>query len=67
MLGTLSGVALGAGKAVQLDSTRHPLPKTGVTGGFTVEVVVRAGKALAAAQVIRTATGDPAYVTGQRR
>jgi hypothetical protein len=67
VLGTLPGLPLGAGQAVQLDPTQHPLAKTGVPGGFTLEVVVRAGKALAAAQVVRTATGDPAYVTAAVR
>ena len=38
-----------------------------VANGFTVQVVVKSGTALSAAQVLTTATGDPAYVQGVAR
>jgi hypothetical protein len=38
-----------------------------VPGGFTVEVVVKSGKALAAAQVVRAGSNDPVFVAAQVR
>jgi hypothetical protein len=35
--------------------------------GFTVQVVVKSGKVLAAAQVTATATDDPTYLRGEKR
>ncbi len=65
-LGRLSAIKLGAGKLRQFSPAQHALPATGVAGGgFTVQVVVRAGKALTAAQVVNNRTNDPAYVQGQ--
>jgi PKD repeat protein len=65
-LGRISGVKLGAGKLRQFSPSQHALPVTGVPGGgFTVQVKVKAGKALAAAQVVNNQTNDPAYVQGQ--
>ncbi len=60
------GVLLGAGKLRQFSPSQHALPATGAPGGgFTVQVVVHAGKVLAAAQVVNNQTNDPAYVQGQ--
>jgi PKD repeat protein len=67
VLGRLNAVALAPGRARQLSANQHPIPAAGVTGGFTVEVVVRSGKLLAAGQVVNNATNDPAYVQGAAR
>jgi PKD repeat protein len=56
-------VRLGGGKVRQLSAPQHPLPETGTPDGFTVEVRVRGGRALAAAQVVG-ASGDSAYLAG---
>lgn len=65
-LGRISGVKLGAGKLRQFSPSQHALPATGVPGGgFTVQVKVKAGAALTAAQVVNNQTNDPAYVQGQ--
>jgi PKD repeat protein len=62
-----TGVRLGGGKLRQFSPGQHPLPATGIANAFTVEVVVKAGKALAAAQVVNSLTGDPAYIRGEVR
>ncbi|HEX4965881.1 MAG TPA: PKD domain-containing protein [Thermoanaerobaculia bacterium] len=67
VLGTLPGVRIGAGQLRQISPTQHPLRKTGVPNGFTIEIVVKAGKALAAAQVVSTGTNDPAFIAGEVR
>lgn len=67
ILGRIDGVRLGAGKARQVSPAQHPIPSAGVTGGFTVQFVVKAGKLLSAAQVVNNATNDPAYVKGELR
>ncbi len=67
ILGRLNAVALPAGRSRQLRPTDHPLPASGVTGGYTVQVLVRSGKVLAAAQVVNNATNDPAYISGETR
>ncbi len=64
VLGTLKDVKLEAGQLRQVTPTQHPLKKSKVANGFTVEVVVKSGKALAVAQVVRTSTNDPAYIRG---
>ncbi len=63
VLGTLKNVKLAAGQLRQLDPAQHPTKK-GASNGFSVEVVVKSGKALAAAQLLRTSTQDPAYIVG---
>jgi PKD repeat protein len=70
VLGRIDNVALGAGKLRQFNPSQHPLKAIskkggGVPGGFTLEVVVKSGKVLAAAQVVNNKTNDPAYVQGQ--
>jgi hypothetical protein len=66
-LGTVKDVRLGAGRMRQLGPGQHPLPAAGVAGGFTVQIVVRSGKVLSAAQVIHNVTGDMAYIQGEVR
>jgi hypothetical protein len=67
VLGTLPGIKIAAGQLRQISPTQHPLKKAGVPGGFTVEVVVKSGKALAAAQVVRAGSNDPVFVAPQVR
>lgn len=64
-LGRISDVFLGAGKLRQFSPSQHPLPTIVPGGGFTVQVMVHAGKALTAGQVVNNQTNDPAYVQGQ--
>ncbi|HEX6865174.1 MAG TPA: PKD domain-containing protein, partial [Thermoanaerobaculia bacterium] len=70
VLGRIDNVAVGAGKLRQFSPSQHPLKaigkkKGGVPGGFTLQVVVKSGKVLAAAQVVNNKTNDPAYIQGQ--
>src|SRR6185312_11264208 len=67
VLGTLANVRIGAGQLRQISPSQHPINKKGVPGGFTVEVVVKSGKALAAAQVVRAGSNDPVFVAAQVR
>ncbi len=67
VLGTLSGIRIGAGQLRQISPSQHPIKRPGVPGGFTVEVVVKSGKALAAAQVVRAGSNDPVFVAAQVR
>jgi hypothetical protein len=68
-------VAVGAGKLRQFSPSQHPFKATGkgknktanVAGGFTIQIVVKSGKALAAAQVVNNKTNDPFYVQGETR
>ena len=64
VLGTLRSAKVAAGQVRQFLSSQHPIKKGGAPNGFTVEVVVKSGKALAAAQVVRSGSNDPAYVPG---
>ena len=66
-LGRISGVAMNPGIVRQFGPTQHKLPTGGVTGGFTVQVQVKSGKVLAAAQVVNVASNDPAYIVGVTR
>ncbi len=71
VLGRIDNVAVAAGKLRQLSPSQHPLKAIGgkkgggVPGGFTLEVVVKSGKVLAAAQVVNNKTNDPSYIRGQ--
>jgi PKD repeat protein len=67
VLGTFSNLTLPPGKVKGFLPGQHPLPAGGVTKGFTVQVVVKNGTVLSAAQVLTTSTGDPAYVQGAAR
>ncbi len=62
-LGRIS-VRLPPGRVRQLSPTQHPLPEGGPAGVFTVEIRVRTGKVLAAAQTVSSATGDSIYMPG---
>ncbi len=66
-LGSPVNVRLGAGKLRQFSPGQHPLPAGGLDGGFTVQIVVKSGKVLSAAQVINNLTNDPAYIQGEVR
>jgi hypothetical protein len=63
-------VRLAGGRVRQLSPPQQPLPETGAPDGFTVEVRVRGGKALAAAQVVNAVpeasggSGDSVYLFG---
>jgi hypothetical protein len=66
-LGRINDVFLPAGKLQQLSPGQHKIPAAGVTGGFTVQVRVKAGKILTAAQVVKNTSNDPAYIQGETR
>jgi PKD repeat protein len=66
VLGTLENFPLSPGGARQVSPSQHPLP-TDFTGRFTVEVRLRDGDVLSAAQVVNNANNDPAYITGESR
>jgi hypothetical protein len=63
-LGVVSNVALGPGKSRQFSPSQHPV---GVDGAFTVQVLVKSGKMLGAAQVVDNTSNDPAYIQGELR
>jgi hypothetical protein len=65
VIATTKGVLLGGGKLKQISPAQHPLPAAGVTNGFTLQVVVKSGKVLSAAQVVNNATNDPSYIQGK--
>ena len=67
VLGTVSNLTLPPGRVRGFLPNQLPLPAGGVTNGFTVQVVVKNGTVLTAAQVLSTSTGDPAYVQGAAR
>lgn len=66
-IGRTAGVRLAPGKMRQISPNQHPLPTAGVQGGFTVQVLVKSGKVLSAAQVVNNVTNDPAYIQGETR
>jgi PKD repeat protein len=63
-IGRTSNFVIGAGKMRQLNKAQFP---AGLDGAFTVQVIVKQGKVLAAAQVVNNVTNDPAYVQGETR
>jgi PKD repeat protein len=67
VIGTIPGVLLGAGKLRQFSPNQHALPAAGVQNGFTVQIVVKGGKVLSAAQVVNNGTNDPSYIQGEVR
>ena len=66
IIGQLTNLSLLGGRMRQFRPSDHPFAGSD-PGGFTVQVVVKAGKALAAAQVVNNQTNDPAYVRGESR
>lgn len=67
VLGRMDNVNLAGGRMRQISPSQHELPAAGVASGFTVEVKVKSGKMLTAAQVISNASSDPAYIKGETR
>jgi len=67
ILGRFTNLGLGPGKMKQIRPSEHPLGGASIEDGFTVQVLVKAGGALAAAQVINNRTNDPAYILGATR
>ena len=67
VLGTFSNFSMPPGRLKQFLPPQHPLPAGGTGSGFTVQVLVKSGTALTAAQVLTTTTGDPAYIQGATR
>lgn len=67
ILGRFTSLPLGPGKMKQIRPSEHPLGGLAIEDGFTVQVLVKGGKALAAAQVINNQTNDPAYIRGETR
>ena len=75
ILGRLDNVIVGAAKMRQFSPSQHPFQVKGkgkrknsnVAGGFTLQIVVKSGKALAAAQVVNNKTNDPGYIQGETR
>jgi PKD repeat protein len=65
VIATTKGVLLGGGKLKQISPSQHPLPAAGAPNGFTLQVVVKSGKVLSAAQVVNNATNDPSYIQGE--
>ncbi len=57
-------IRLAPGKVRQLAPAQHPLPEAAAASAFAVEIRVRAGKILAAAQTVGTTTGDSVYLPG---
>ncbi len=66
-LGRISGYRVAAERMRQINPGVHPLPFGVVAQGFTVQIVVRSGSLLSAAQVVINATNDPTYVPGVTR
>lgn len=62
VLKTMANQGIGAGKVKQYLSGSVPAAPDGL---FTVEIVVRSGKVIAAGQVTTVSTNDPAFVKGQ--
>ena len=67
VISTTANVQLAGGKLRQLNPTQLPLPSAGAQNGFTLQIVVKSGKVLSAAQVVNTGTNDPSYIQGEVR
>ncbi len=67
VLGKLTDFGLPPGKSKLFRPSEHPIPAAGVDGGFTVQILVKTGQALAAGQVVNLSTNDPAYIVGTTR
>ncbi|HEY2293448.1 MAG TPA: PKD domain-containing protein [Thermoanaerobaculia bacterium] len=64
---TTANVQLAGGKLRQFTPAQLPLPAGGVQNGFTVQIVVKSGRVLSAAQVVNNDTNDPSYIQGDVR
>jgi len=67
VIATTADVQLAAGKLRQISPSQLPLPAAGAKDGFTVQIVVKVGKVLGAAQVVDNGTNDPSYIQGDVR
>ncbi len=67
ILGRFTNLPLGPGKMKQIRPSEHPLGGLTIEDGFTVQLIVKSGKVLAAGQVINNRTNDPAYIRGETR
>jgi PKD repeat protein len=67
VIATTANVQLAGGKLRQLSPSQLPLPAAGVQSGFTLQIVVKSGKVLSAAQVVDNGTNDPSYIQGEVR
>jgi hypothetical protein len=66
-IGTIEGYRVRGGRMRQISPSQHPLPEGVIAGGFTVQIIVRSGSVLSAAQVVTNLTNDPAFVVGVTR
>lgn len=64
VIATTANVQLAGGKLRQISPSQLPLPSTGAQNGFTLQIVVKAGMVLSAAQVVDNGTNDPSYIQG---
>jgi len=67
VISTTKDVQLAGGKLRQISPAQLPLPATGAQNGFTLQIVVKSGKVLSAAQVVDNGTNDPSYIQGEVR
>ncbi|MFL6235066.1 MAG: PKD domain-containing protein [Thermoanaerobaculia bacterium] len=67
VISTTKDVQLAGGKLRQISPAQLPLPSAGAQNGFTLQVVVKSGKVLSAAQVVDNGTNDPSYIQGEVR
>ena len=66
-LGVLEGIRVRPGRMRQINPANHPLPDGVAEKGFTIQVIVRDGDLLSAAQVVSNDTNDPTFVVGVTR
>jgi PKD repeat protein len=67
VIATTASLQLAGGKLRQISPNQLPLPSAGVQNGFTLQIVVKSGKVLSAAQVVNNGTNDPSYIQGDVR
>ncbi len=67
VIATTAGLQLAGGKLRQISPAQLPLPSSGAQNGFTIQIVVKSGQVLSAAQVVDNGTNDPSYIQGDVR
>jgi hypothetical protein len=67
VISTTANVQLAGGKLRQISPSQLPLPAAGSPSGFTLQIVVKSGSVLSAAQVVDNGTNDPSYIQGEVR
>ncbi|HEY3570332.1 MAG TPA: PKD domain-containing protein [Thermoanaerobaculia bacterium] len=67
VIATTASLQLAGGKLRQISPAQLPLPAAGAKDGFTLQIVVKSGKVLSAAQVVNNDTNDPSYIQGNVR